>query len=398
MAGTWVLFAFASLIFTSPNVSAELHIPASTKVRVMVSSVVLPIKISGEDDLSVEGWTTNGFRKLPVGSDKSVKLSFGRDFWIANVKKIRGPLFELGLSTASAAEPISFDQKLIRLVSGKGSVKISGQSWPSPVYLLASSSREADAILSLDLEKYLEGVMLGEMPVGWPKEAMKAQAVAARSYALAQLESRPNQAFQLRGNIMDQVYLPNSVPQVIKDAVSDTRGEVLVQDGKFLKAYYHSDCGGMTEEPQNVWGIGAVKMSIVRDNFCSLRKTHVWSYTVSKLDLLRLFHIDSLKILTKSASGRVVKIQVMRKSSAGKMTSVEIQGQDLRKAIGFDKIKSTLFVMTQDENSVKFEGRGMGHGSGLCQWGARSMALNGDFSSEILKHYYPLAHVENLKP
>lgn len=384
-------------------VSAPLKASNSTKVRVLIASLALPLKIAGTKNLSVEGWSEGDFRKLPLENRDLLQLSFKRKTWVAEFKNPNRPLFELGFSTAAAAQPITFDQSLIRLVGEHGKVKLQGKTWPSPVYLLASpSAQQADAIVSVELEKYLEGVLAGEMPSDWPLEALKAQAIAARSYTLAQLKSHEKDSFQIRGDVNDQVYLPEffSESPRISQAIEQTKSQILTLNHQPLKAFYHADCGGATESPDSVWKGSGSHRTIAKDNQCSLRAQNKWKYKIKKSTLSKiLFKGDDegentkiqLQVAKKSDSGRALEIIV-----EGEKLNIKISGQDLRKAIGFDKIKSTLLEIRDLGDEVEFSGRGMGHGSGLCQWGARSLASEGKDAKSILKHYYPLAKIENI--
>jgi stage II sporulation protein D len=247
-------------------------------------------------------------------------------------------------------------------------------------------------VIELNLDDYLLGVLAGEIPRAWPKEMLKAQAIAARSYTLYQLTMQKNSNFDLRADVLDQVYDPGASVLLangdlwiakLKAAIFETANLVLVEKEDFLKAFYHSDCGGQTEEASTVWGgkkISNLKggKTVSQDATCNLRsKSKKWSYKISSQE-------SDLKILSRWPSGRV-KTLVWKKEV--------LTGEEFRSRIGFDKIKSTNFSVVSHASGLVVQGRGHGHGVGLCQYGARDMALRGKTFAEILEHYYPAAHI-----
>ncbi|MBK9294470.1 MAG: SpoIID/LytB domain-containing protein [Oligoflexia bacterium] len=341
-------------------------------VRVKIASISLPINLNGSG-IMVDNLSLEGIKNVSLIKDDSIKISRSQA-WVVqkNSKKLK------------SSDPI------LKLDSVSGRIKINLFWYPTPIFLSAKNDNRADVILNLKLNDYIQGVLVGEMPSHWPLEALKAQAIAARSYAYSQLLSRKNEIFHLNANVLDQVYsLQSNLSKEALKAVNETQNEFLFLNQLPLKAYYHSDCGGHTEEPSNVWGVGELKIGTTKDHYCKMRRFE-WKYKMAKQRLAQVLGLDALnediKII-KSSTGRAEFVEV---------NGTKISGQDLRQKIGFDKLKSTLFSLTFDENSVTFVGRGYGHGSGLCQWGAKAMALNGKTYLEILRHYYPLAKVSEV--
>lgn len=363
-----------SILAISANLYAQENIVIPQKVRVRITSVSLPLNIKA-DGVMVDHMSLEGIKKASLIRDESIQIARNEEWEIQKENKT-----------------LKTSQEFLRIDSASGKVKINLFWYPTPLFLSAKSKTKADLILNLNFNDYLQGVIIGEMPSHWPTEALKAQAIAARSYALYQLKNRQDEVFHLEGNVLDQVYsLQTTQSKEIAKIVEQTHNKILVQNNAPLKAYYHSDCGGHTEEPKSVWGVGELKIGSTKDKSCSMRTKNRWSYKVSRLTLAALMGVsgvgEKLEII-KSDSGRAELISL---NSKGKVYT--ISGQELRRQIGFDKLKSTLFSLTFDQNSVTFTGQGYGHGSGLCQWGARSMAQAGKTAEEILMHYYPLAKV-----
>lgn len=300
--------------------------------------------------------------------------------------------------------------------SGKGHYLLAGTQLtlrdfllPPQVSLYGQPDSSLDVVIKLDLEDYLLGVLPHEMPSSWPLEALKAQAVAARSYALVQIQMNRSRHFDVVASTLDQVYRwsPSSKPQgfwasKVTQAVEITRGEILVNSqGRPLKAYYHADCGGQTEAALWVWGGGGKKSHWprVRDRSCGVRIP--WVLHLSPRELQNQLESDGnkadplykLSVVERSPSGRVHWVRLQGKNGSSQL----LTGQQLRQRLGFQRLKSTLFHVTQNKKGWVFTGRGHGHGVGLCQRGAHSLARKGWTYQRILSHYYPQARVVKTK-
>ncbi len=383
----WMTAALtATFLFFPKSARAENQAGSSPKVRVRIATIALPLKLNSSD-IQIQGLRLADIDQIAFIKNQTA---------IIENKKIGGArlwFLRQGENLNRTAE------KILKLTSSSGKIKIGIHQYPSPVYLSAKNSKSADLMISLSFEKYLEGVLIGEMPPTWPLEALKAQAIAARTYTLFQLAQREDEVFQLDGNVLDQVYSAESTSSLrekIRTVLESTKDMVLVSGKSFLKAYYHSDCGGETEDPTNVWGSMEVKFGTTKDQYCKYRASGTWIYKISKDDLaeklgdkFRIRKVEDIQITMRTPSRRAALIAM-----AGGGERLTMSGQEVRQLIGFDKIKSTLFSLTSDESSVTFSGRGNGHGSGLCQWGARSMASEGKTFRQILKHYYPVAQLK----
>ncbi len=252
------------------------------------------------------------------------------------------------------------------------------------------SGRHWLAINVLPLEEYLAAVLGGEMPHTFPEEALKAQAVAARSYALTRKIAARDAGllFHLGATVLSQVYsgVDHEDPRTIA-AVVATRGEVLANGVDPVEAYFHSSCGGETESGGAALGRS---LSYLEPVSCPCRGhspyAH-WSVTVKEHDLLEALggrSVSGVAVVSRTATGRARTVRV--DSPTGRR---EISATVFREAVGYQRLPSLWFDVHRSGSDFVFEGRGSGHGAGLCQWGAKIMADRGSSYREILAHYYP---------
>lgn len=250
-------------------------------------------------------------------------------------------------------------------------------------YLIKKKNKKYDLIAVVDFNTYLAGVVSKEMPLGWPIEALKAQAVVARSYALSKIQERSNQIFHLDTDQMDQVFAFTDSEKA-KQAVLETDQVILKdQKNKILKAFYHSDCGGHTVPASAVWN-GAIDSGTASDPWCLQRSSNAWSYSVDKESLKQKLQIQSdFQIFSLSRfKDKIQSFQMM-----DQVFSV----QKLRQLFGYANVRNSPVEVTEGSGQITFKGKGFGHGAGLCQWGTRAQALLGFNYTQVLQHYYPKA-------
>jgi len=252
----------------------------------------------------------------------------------------------------------------------------------------------------VDIERYLWGVLGPEMGMSWPIEALKAQAVAARTYTLASLNRKAE--YDMTNTTNDQVYtgFENISPQIIS-AVNETRGEVLTYKDKVFFAYYHANSGGHTTTPSGAWNSDIIPpLRGVKDPYYKNSKHSKWITYISNDDILNFinskgynaFKIKDITIYSKDRSGRAIKLSF--KTDRG---NVKLEVKDLRNYIGTSDIKSTFITSIQKMKSgFKVYGKGWGHGVGLCQEGAREMADRGFNYKKILQFYYPGSKIKDM--
>ncbi len=257
--------------------------------------------------------------------------------------------------------------------------------------LVYHSSSHLLVVNEVPLERYLQTVVQSEVPAIWRPEAHKAQAVAARTYALARMAQQSGQ-YSLESTVMDQVYRPRRLDARIVAAVKATRGQVLVAGGGLIETKYHSTCGGRTENPDEVWPeLGMGHQWSTSCWTCRSSPYYRWALALTLAELKTrlvtvrsgLKRVKSVEVTQKSGAGRVLRLAVHTEKGSFEMT-----GRDFRRAVSLRKVRSTYFDVRPSPRGIKILGRGFGHGVGMCQWGASGMAEAGRSYTEILKHYY----------
>jgi stage II sporulation protein D len=246
-----------------------------------------------------------------------------------------------------------------------------------------------DEIRDLRLEDYVAGVVSGEMPASFPPEALKAQAVAARSYALTRkLDAQAaNRRFDIGTGVLHQVFAGRPSPAA-RAAVEATAGEVLVAGMEPVEAYFHAVCGGRTEGGLASLGRDLPYLAPVECGGCARAPGARWSVAVDAGELGRIAGVrgaaTGARVVARTATGRAERVEVL--SRGGKVT---LAAADLRQRLGYARLPSLAFDVTPADGGFAFDGRGRGHGAGLCQWGAAGLAREGKGYREILLHYYP---------
>ncbi len=253
----------------------------------------------------------------------------------------------------------------------------------------------------LPLEEYLVGLINCEISSAWPIEAVKAQAIIARTYAINRKMARSTSPYHLESSVIDQVYEGCLIEDSrARRAVLETQGEVLTFGGAIIQAFYHSSCGGRTEASENIWGAALSYLKGVDCQYCLTSPTAtIWDYKISLKEIEdrlragghKVSGLYDIKPGAINSRGRLKQVALL--SSKGVVT---ISGEQFRKAVGYGVIKSTRFTIKNSKNEISFSGSGNGHGVGLCQWGAKQRALDGFGSSEILSYYYPGTELKKL--
>ncbi len=254
--------------------------------------------------------------------------------------------------------------------------------------------RRAGAGLSvvdvLPLEEYVALVTSAEMPASFPDEALKAQAVAARTYALVKkLEARAEgRDFDLGATVLDQVYPGQGGNPRSRAAALATAGEVLVFDHRPIEAYFHSACGGRTERGADALGRDLPYLASVNCRRCNGAPRAHWTVQVNAEELARIAGLPgsatAARVAERSASGRAARVEVRAGGRRASLAAV-----DLRQRMGYDRLPSLAFDVREHRGAFVFEGKGSGHGAGLCQWGAAGRARAGEDYRKILAAYYP---------
>ncbi len=255
----------------------------------------------------------------------------------------------------------------------------------------------------VDIESYIKGVLVHEISPKWPLAALKAQAVAARTYAFYQKQVRKDKPYDVTADVSSQVYGGSKAEKGRTNrAVNFTAGEVLAYGGKVFPAYFHATCGGVTENASELWQIDIEPLAGGRlCSFCSSSPHFFWKRALDlaavrkKLGERYTLREDpaSLAVKERNPTGRVRALII--KDKAGR--TMEISAKDFRQLMGPDAVRSTNFSITLEAGKVVLSGKGWGHGVGLCQWGALGMARRGYDYKKILDFYYPGASLRPLE-
>lgn len=285
------------------------------------------------------------------------------------------------------------------IVPSDGNCSVNGKPFHGTIDIFRESSG-ISAVSTLDIERYLSGVLGSEISSKWPMDAIKAQAVAARTYSISLIHksnvSTNERNYDIKATMFDQVYDgARRADDRTTEAVRATSGEVLERGGRPFTAYYHSCCGGVTELAKNVWP-GERGGASVQDRYCARSPNATWNFRVGVSSFLQILKKSGkslegvLSINTTSSEGSPRADDLLIEDDAGLST---IKATELRRMFGYGKIKSTWFDVSKEGAEIIFSGRGYGHGVGMCQWGAKGMADEGIGYKEILKFYYPDADI-----
>jgi stage II sporulation protein D len=285
------------------------------------------------------------------------------------------------------------DLPRLRVEVRRGPLRVGPRDYIGTLEIL----RQGEGLLlvnELPMEEYVAGTVRGEASERWPAEALRALAVVARTFAVYQQGRATGRAFHMVAGNQDQNFAGLAAEGTpAREAARTTAGQVLTWQGRVFPSFYHSDSGGFTEAMQSVFsGDSVPPLEGVRDEFSMESPNYTWTMTLPLAvigERLRRGGLDvgqviRLTVLERSASFRVARLAI--EHTRGTAT---LRGADFRRLIGYDALKSTLFVPVAQDGVVRFEGRGWGHGVGLSQFGAKGMADRGYAYPQILEHYYP---------
>ncbi len=330
--------------------------------------------------------------RIVVISDRPIALSVGTS---APVRVEPGAYEFTPTPTGVAATGVGSFEAAVRLAPADGArLYLDIHPYRGVVELRRTAAGRLTVINELDLEEYLYGVLKNEVDPQWPTEALKAQAVASRTWALYSLNRFASEGYDVCATADCQVYrgVTAEDPRT-SAAVDETRGEVMTYQGRPIFAAYHSDSGGSTESSELVWGGAYPYLRGVADPYSVGAPRHEW---IVRMDLATfenrvrrsgrmITNVTGIEVAEATPSGRAALLRV-----AGAHGVLLLKGAELRAVLGAD-LRSTLFtvrLVPDDPPQVEFQGRGSGHGVGLSQWGARGMAEMGRRYQEILSYYY----------
>ena len=330
-------------------------------------------------------------------------------------------------SGSSGARPLALQAGDTVFIEAGGGMACEGARYPGSARVVARSDigpDAADLVFDVPMETYLPGVLAKELLRGWSREAFRAQAVAARSYAMCEHAWwQGRRHFDVVAGQGSQAWIGLTNDRMSNEAVRDTRGEYLVFDGRVVPAYYSSCCGGVPATATDAIREGSWmdiaplivdgKEDARRSGCCEKAPTARWKVTLGAAELARrldawadeqgrkdlggLTGVKSMVVAESNPAGRPVLFRIADANGR----KVLWESEDLRYAVNAgasgskDTLKSGFVSPSVASGRVTFDGRGHGHGSGMCQFGAESMAKAGREHRDILRRYYPGATVQS---
>jgi stage II sporulation protein D len=300
-------------------------------------------------------------------------------------------------AAAGAAGAVDVDGRRVpgvRLASERP-LRVNGRLYRGPLEIIRVG--EALAVVNeVPLEEYLVGVVRAETGDRWPAEALRAQAIVARTYATYHrvIATAAGKPFHLVASTAHQMFAGHvTAASPAWAAVRETAGQVILWEGEVFPAFYHAESGGYTEDPRTVFAAPNMPgLSAVRCDFSAGSPHFYWSLDLRLADLSETLRrhdagvgaVTAIDVVERSPSLRAATVVVR-----GTRGAVQLRGNDFRRMVGYETLRSTLFAVVVDRGWARFSGRGYGHGVGMCQWGAKAMAEQGHTARQILEFYYP---------
>lgn len=252
------------------------------------------------------------------------------------------------------------------------------------------------------LEEYIIGVVAGEMPVSFEEEALKAQAVASRSYVMYQIRGNKDKEYDVVDTVLNQVYIDSDTLkekwkdnyeeyyQKVVNSVQDTAYQYLVYKDEIANAMFFSTSNGYTENSEDVFVSKVPYLRSVESKWDNI--SPVFQYTTT-------FSVEDFLGLLKLPSSNIIQISNVEKTKTGRIKSLKINGKSYtgREVATLLKLKSSSFSIIQNKEKVTISTKGYGHGVGMSQYGAEGMAKEGYTYEEILKHYYTGTELKKIK-
>ncbi len=314
----------------------------------------------------------------------------GKETSIYNVEKINPEIKVLIVDKNTPYMPDK-DEDVTKIGSLKGKLIVSGTYYKGAIEVY-KGEKSLYIINILPVEDYIKSVVMAEVAEDWDYEALKAQAVIARTYAINHIINNHNSIYHLTSSTLHQMYNGNYFNDMVSIAVDETTGEILTYDENPIIAYYHSTCGGRTELPDEVFKQSYPYLKSVKDD-CTSSPLYMWERKIPFKEIEDSLHLPNIKNIiiysyTKTGRAATLKIESIDGISY-------IESKELRRILGWRRVPSTKFKVKNslesdsDQQTLILEGFGYGHGVGLCQWGALQMSKDGKTYKEILNYYYP---------
>lgn len=359
------------------------------------------------DSASLTG--TGRFRVVDRASGEVIGTSSSGQIWKMQAK---GAWIDVS-APGGGAQGLYTGPIHVNPLAREGRIRAADREYRGSMEVISNENGKLTVVNILDVENYLRGVVPPE--IGKLKEdrieALKAQAVAARTYTVSNLGRRKALGFDLYSTVADQVYRGYSAEWSVADrAISETRGVIATYRGKPIAAQYSSTCAGETESIEDAWGgkpIPYLRSVQDRDrgsgDFCSHSPVYTWRVEWNRNTLENIlatklpgldprkrgeFSLRDISIKSRSPTGRVQLLEIRSNHGTTTLRGTQIRSALRRPVRGQPMLRSTKFDLKFRTNTVVAEGGGYGHGIGMCQMGAIGMAGQGYKYEGILKHYY----------
>ena len=331
-----------------------------------------------------------------IADFKSNEILVGRENLKKSVMYFKSGDFRTRLLTSDSTNntPTTFVKANgnVSIFSNKGFVGLNKSKYCGKLILVPKEDDRFSILEEIGIEEYLPGVIEGEMPMMWNDDALQAQAIAIRTYTIYKRKMKANALYHI--NRLDLAYKGSYLNQTkTKEIVDKTRGTVMVYDWKLFPGYFHSTCGGHTEDINLVFNLKSIPpLSGVDCGYCNDSKYYHWTKKLGRNE------IQSKLNKTKSKVKKIRSITTEQIGPGGHCSTIKINhaggtkkvnANDFRLIIGPNNLRSTSFSIKNSGSSFIFEGNGWGHGVGLCQYGTQNMAKSGFKWYDILRHYYP---------
>lgn len=404
-----------------------------------ITNVDVKLGISAQNMNELKLSSDDGFEVRDMFSNLSLFQSFEKNI----VLKLNGQNYDIYDSLGNYLSSMATNKTMKILSPSSNPIKINNKRYRG--YLTFDTvDKELAAINNLALEEYLYGVVPREMPSTFSYEALKAQAVAARSYAVSSVTRNKDKSFDLYDTVSSQVYGGfDAERDNVRKAVDETRGQILLSEGKVVNATYSSSNGGYTADANDVWGAKYKYLISKEDKYSIDEPNYNWSFEINAIDLInglkkQGFTINSINQIYVKENNLSKRVKTIAIKDGAK--EVLVDNNKFKNAIGANKFKSSMYTIeasgvttniakpidnkdeevtvifedgvaifisnesdTKTETSqsiksdakIKISGHGWGHGVGLSQWGANNMAKAGLKYDAILKFYYDVAELSN---
>lgn len=404
-----------------------------------ISNVDVKLGISTQNMNELKLYSDDGFEVRDMYSNLSLFQSFEKSI----VLKLNGQNYDIYDAQGVFLSSMATNKSMKIQSPSLSPIKINNKRYRG--YLTFDTvDKQLAAINNVGLEEYLYGVVPREMPSTFSYEALKAQAVAARSYAICSVTRNKDKSFDLYDTVSSQVYGGfDAERDNVRKAVDETRGQILLSDGKVVNATYSSSNGGYTADANDVWGAKYKYLISKEDKYSINEPNYNWNFEINANDLINglkkqginIKSINQIYVKENNNSRRVKTVAIMDGAK-----EVLVDNNKFKNAIGANKFKSSMYtieasgvsaatqapendsdgevtVLFEDgvaifissetsekaspspaisaDAKIKIAGHGWGHGVGLSQWGANNMGKAGLKYDEILKFYYDGAEISN---